>query len=100
VNSDRYMRIVLSIIAVALVLLAVQPWLAGSRWLGTIRPDAAQAQTAEAKYDVAVPKTWGKFVAYSNNNLLLEAPDGTLRIVDVEGRMPEYPKVKVRIRWQ
>ena len=25
---------------------------------------------------------------YSNNNLLLEAPDQTLRIVDVEGKAP------------
>jgi hypothetical protein len=38
-------------------------------------------------------------VSYSNNNLLLEAPDG-MRIVDVEGKAPEYPKVKVFIRWQ
>jgi len=100
VNSDRYTRIVLSVIAAALVLLAAQPWLAGARWLGAVRPDAAHAQTSAAKYEVGVPKSWGKFVAYSNNNLLLEAPDGTMRIVDVEGKMPEYPKVKVLIRWQ
>jgi hypothetical protein len=31
--------------------------------------------------------------------LLLEAPDGW-RIVDVEGKAPEYPKVKALIRWQ
>ena len=37
---------------------------------------------------------------YTNNNLLLEAQDQTLRIVDVEGKAPEYPKVKVLIRWQ
>jgi hypothetical protein len=52
------------------------------------------------KYEVAVPKDWGKFVGFSNNNLLLEAPDKSLRIVDVEGKAPEYPKVKAHIRWQ
>ena len=99
-NADRYTRIVLGVIAVALVVIAAQPWLSGAGWLGALRPEAVQAQTAAAKYEVGVPKSWGKFVAYSNNNLLLEAPDGTMRIVDVEGKMPEYPKVKVLIRWQ
>lgn len=95
---DRYTKVVLSVIAVALVALVVQSWTPSL--LDRVRPDAAQAQTATPKYDVAVPKSWGKFVGYSNNNLLLEAPDGTLRIVDVEGKAPEYPKVKVVIRWQ
>jgi hypothetical protein len=49
---------------------------------------------------VTVPKAWGKLVGFSNNNLLLEAPDQTLRIVDVEGKAPEYPKLKSLIRWQ
>jgi hypothetical protein len=39
-------------------------------------------------------------VAYSNNNLLVQAQDGSMRIVDVEGKPPEYPKVKVLIRWE
>ena len=33
-----------------------------------------------------MPKAWGKYVAYSNNNLLLQAQDGSMRIVDVEGK--------------
>ena len=49
---------------------------------------------------MVVPKDWGKLVAFGNNNLLLEAPDKSLRIVDVEGKAPEYPKVKAHIRWQ
>ena len=63
-------------------------------------PGAAQAQTAAAKYEVTVPKAWGKFIAFSNNNLLLEAPDQTFRIVDVEGKAPEFPKVKAQIKFQ
>ena len=46
-----------------------------------------------------MPKSWGKFIGFSNNNLLLEAADGW-RIVDVEGKPPEYPKVKVLVRFQ
>lgn len=89
---DRYTKAVLTVIAGALTVIAVRPFVPS--------PDPAQAQTATAKYDVAIPRAWGKYVAYGDNNLLLEAPDGTLRIVDVEGRSPEYPKVKVLIRWQ
>jgi hypothetical protein len=90
---DRYTKVVLTVIAVALAVIAVRPW------LPALQPADVQAQTVTPKYDVTIPKAWGKYVGYSNNNLLLEAPDG-MRIVDVEGRAPEYPKVKVFIRWQ
>jgi len=96
--ADRYTKCVLTVIAVALSLIAVRPWLPDSGWLGAMRPAPAQAQGA--KYEVSVPKAWGKFVAFSNNNLLLESPDQTMRVVDVEGKAPEYPKLKVVIRWQ
>ena len=98
--ADRYTKAVLTVIAVALVMIAVRPWFSEFGLLSAVRPDPAHAQSAVAKYEVTVPKAWGKFVAYSNNNLLLEAPDQSMRIVDVEGKAPEYPKVKVLIRWQ
>jgi hypothetical protein len=94
---DRYTKVVLSVIAVALVALAAQPWM--PMLLGALRPDPALAQISAPKYDVVVPKAWGKFIGFSNNNLLLEASDG-MRIVDVEGKPPEYPKVKVLVRFQ
>ena len=97
---DRYTKVVLTVIAVALVMLALRPWLAGPTLLEAVRPEPALAQTSLAKYEVTVPKAWGKFLAFSNNNLLLEAPDQSLRIVDVEGKAPEYPKLKALIRWQ
>jgi hypothetical protein len=85
------------VIAAALVVIAARPL--APALLERARPDSAQAQTITPKYDVIIPKGWGKYVGYSNNNLLLEAPDGW-RIVDVEGKAPEYPKVKALIRWQ
>jgi hypothetical protein len=90
VGTDRYIKTVLTIIALALSVLAVRPWL----------PEPGQAQAQVPRYEVSLPKDWGKLVAFSNNNLLLEAPDKSLRIVDVEGKSPEYPKIKVHIRWQ
>jgi hypothetical protein len=95
VTVDRYTKTVLTVIAVALALIAVRPWLPPSGGLEVFRPDAAHAQAA--RYEVTVPKAWGKIVAFSNNNLLLESQD-VMRIVDVEGKAPEYPKVKVQIR--
>jgi hypothetical protein len=97
---DRSTKALLAVIALALGVIAVRPWLPPAGWLDAVGPERALAQTPAPKYDIAVPKAWGKLVAYSNNNLLLEAADGTLRVVDVEGRAPEYPKVKVLIRWQ
>jgi hypothetical protein len=89
--TDRYVKTVLTVIAVALVAIAAQ------LWHDQLRPSAVEAQTA--KYEVGVPRAWGKLVGFSDNNLLLEGPDG-LRIVDVEGREPEHPKVKVLVRWK
>jgi hypothetical protein len=97
---DRYTKAVLTVIAVALAALAARPWLPAPGWPAGLRPGAAHAQTVAPKYEVTLPKAWGKLVGFSNNNLLLEGPDQTLRIVDVEGRAPEFPKIKVQIRWQ
>ncbi len=98
--ADRFVKIVLTVIAVALVTIAARPWLVDSDWFAATRPSPAHAQAPAAKYEVTVPKAWGKFIAFSNNNLLLEASDGSWRVVDIEGRAPEYPKIKVLIRWQ
>jgi hypothetical protein len=89
--TDRYVKAMLTIIALALVAIAAH------LWQGQLRPSVVEAQTA--KYEVGIPRAWGKLAGFSNNNLLLESSDG-LRIVDVEGREPEYPKVKVHVRWK
>lgn len=94
---DRFSKIVLTVIAAALVIIAARPLVPSV--LERVQPQVAQAQTITPKYEVVVPKAWGKFIAFSNNNLLLEGSDGW-RIVDVEGKAPEYPKVKALIRFQ
>ncbi len=99
-NVDRYTKLVLTVIAAALVALAARPWLPASRLEQLVRVDEARAQTLAPKYEVAIPRAWGKILAFSNNNLLMEGPDQTLRVVDIEGKAPEYPKIKALIRWQ
>jgi hypothetical protein len=99
-SLDRYTKAVLTVAALALAIIAARPWLPDGTPLSVLRPEPALAQGAAPKYEVTVPKAWGKLIAFSNNNLLLEASDGTWRIVDVEGKSPEYPKVKAQIRWQ
>lgn len=98
-NLDRYVKGLLTVIAIALVVIAVRPWLPASDVLDVVRPVVAEAQSGAPKYEVTVPKSWGKLVGLSSNNLLLESSEG-LRVVDVEGKAPEYPRVKVMIRWQ
>src|SRR5262245_21184495 len=97
---DRYTKMVLTVIAVALAVIAVRPWLPESRWLAVVTPGPALAQLPGPKYEFTMPRAWGKFIAFSNNTLLLEAPDQTWRIIDTEGRPPEYPKLKTLIHWQ
>jgi len=98
--ADRYTKALLTVIAVALLVIAARPWLPEAGWTSVVLPHSAQAQTTTPKYEVTVPKAWGKFVGFSNNNLLLETPDGIMRVVDVEGRAPEFPKIKALIHWQ
>ena len=99
-SLDRYTKAVLTVVALALAVIAARPWLPDGAPLSALRPQSALAQSAAPKYEVTVPKAWGKLLAFSNNNLLLEASDGTWRIVEVEGKAPEYPRVKVQLRWQ
>jgi hypothetical protein len=93
-HLDRYTKLVLTVIALALT------GLAAHAWLDRLAPPAAEAQTAAPKYEVSLPRSWGKIVYFSNGNLLMESSDGTMRLVDLEGKSPEYPKVKVQVRWQ
>src|SRR5215471_17226160 len=97
---DRYSKVVLTVIAAALVVIAARPLLPETGLRAWLLPEVAQAQTAAPRYEVTIPKAWGKFVGFSNNNVLLEGPDHVMRIVDVEGRAPEYPKVKIQIKWE
>jgi len=95
---DGYTKAVLTVIAGALVAIALNPWIGGGAWRSAVTPGAAEAQIA--RYELSVPRAFGKLVGFSNGNLLLEAPDGSLRVVDVDGKPPEYPKVKALVHWK
>jgi hypothetical protein len=98
-RTDGYVKVMLTIVAVATTAIAVALWTPPAGWLASVRPNSAEAQ-AVAQYDVVVPKAWGKIVGYSNANLLMEDREGVMREIDVRGKMPEFPKVKSIIRFQ
>lgn len=96
---DRYTKGVLTIIAIALILMTLGPWLDSPLWREIFGPAPAEAQGSIPQFENTIPKAWGKVIGYSPGNILLEAPDGVLREVDIRGSGPEYPKVKVLARW-
>jgi hypothetical protein len=96
---DRYTKAVLTAIAVALVAIAARPLLPEWGWSDALQLTPAQAQTMAAR-EATIPKTWGKFISYGAGNLLLEGSDKSLRIVDLDGKPPEYPKLKWIIKFE
>ena len=96
---DRYTKAVLTVIAVALVVIAVRPYVSGSGLTTALQVAPAQAQSMAAR-EATIPKTWGKYVSYSGGNLQLEGPDKSIRIVDLDGKPPEDPKLKWIIKFE
>ena len=96
---DRYTKAVLTVIAVALGVIAARPWLPESGWPDALRLAPAQAQSMAVR-EATIPKAWGKFHSYGAGNLLLEGSDKSLRIVDLDGKPPEYPKMKWIIKFE
>ena len=98
-TMDRYAKAVLTLIALALAVIAVRPMLPESGWPDAFRAAPAQAQSMAAR-EATIPKSWGKFMSYSSGNLLLEGPDRSVRVVDLDGKPPEYPKMKWIIKFE
>jgi len=96
---DRYTKAVLTVIAVALVVIAARPLLPASGWPDALQLAPAQAQSMAAR-EATIPKSWGKFVSYSGGNLQLEGSDRSVRIGDLDGKPPEYPKLKWIIKFE
>jgi len=88
---DAYAKAVLTVIAIALVAIAANPWLQ--------RFSLSSAEAQEARYVVTVPKAWGKIIGFSNNNLLMEDREGTFRSVDLEAKS-EATRLKVLLKMQ
>jgi hypothetical protein len=96
---DRYTKAVLTVIAVALVVIAARPYFTSTSWPQVRKVSPADAQSMAAR-EATIPKTWGKYMSYGGGNLLLEGPDKSFRIVDLDGKPPEYPKLKWIIKFE
>src|SRR5262245_52533129 len=96
---DRYTKAVLTLIALALLVIAARPYLPSTSWPQVVKVSPAEAQTA-APRDATIPKAWGKFVSYGGGNLLLDRGDKSFSIVDLDGKPPEYPKLKWIIKFE
>ena len=96
---DRYTKAVLTVIAVALVVIATRPYPPSTSWPQVLKVTPAQAQTMAAR-EATIPKTWGKYLSYGGGNLLLEGPDKSFRIVDLDGKPPEFPKLKWILKFE
>ena len=69
---DRYTKVVLTVIALALVVIAVRPFLTESGWPELLSIATAQAQLPAGVREATIPKAWGKYVGYQSGNLLFE----------------------------
>jgi hypothetical protein len=96
---DRYTKAVLTVIAVALIVIAARPYVPSTNWPQVLKMSPAEAQSMAAR-EATIPKTWGKYQSYSGGNLQLEGPDKSIRIVDLDGKPPEYPKLKWIIKFE
>lgn len=86
---DRYLRGVLTVIAVALSAIAL------NAWLTTVGLPRAEAQGA--KYDISIPKSWGKVVGFAGGDVLFEDHEGNLRQVETYGKGSDFPRIKVNV---
>lgn len=86
---DRYTKAVLTVIAAALTAIALNPW------LQTISLRSAEAQIGPPRFEAALPKAWGKVINFGGGDVMLEDKDGVLRQIEVAGKPPEYPKLKL-----
>src|SRR5262249_16734682 len=55
---DRYSKIILTVIAIALIVIAARPLLPEAELRAWLLPEVAQAQTPAPKYEVTIPKAW------------------------------------------
>lgn len=70
---DRYTKVVLTVIALALVALVFRP-------LVEARPAGAQSPTLDlSQKTVIIPREWGRFVGVSDKLAYFEADDGRIR---------------------
>ena len=79
---DRYTKVMLTVIALALAAIASRPW-----------GQLAWPTSAEAQAEFALPKAWGRLVTVYNMEWFFEAADGAIRVYRADTRaVVTYPR--------
>ena len=89
---DRYTKAALTVIAIALVVIAARPFLAESGLPDALRLAQAQAQVPRESREATIPKAWGKYVTYQSGNLLLEDPTARCASSTWTASRPSIPR--------
>src|SRR2546426_1966022 len=85
-RTDVYTKTVLTVLAAAFVVIALNPWIAPTHL--RVASSEAEAQHAPPIESLWVPKDFGKVVGFTMGMILFEASDGTLRQFVGPGRWP------------
>src|SRR2546430_16442173 len=94
---DRYTKAVLTVIAVALVVIAVRPYFSGSAVTSALQVAPAQAQTSAVR-EATIPKAWGgNYIGYGGGHPLPEGPDKTFPVLDLDRQPPEVSQLAWRV---
>ena len=94
--ADRYTKIALTVIALALTVLALRPFLlprivtAGDLDAVFRDPKAIASDANPRKVDV--PRAWGRLAGASDRSLFFEASDGTIRNYPVSGTWTQWTR--------
>jgi hypothetical protein len=82
--SDRYVKTVLTVIALALAILALNPWITTAQ----VFKEGGTAPALDPLPPQAMPKGWGRVAGVTVDKwLVFEAADGTVRIVALGGKV-------------
>ena len=88
---DRYTKIVLTVIALALTALALRPFLLPR--VVTAGEGSRAGLDFSSPQTIDVPRSWGGFVAASDNFPFFESPEGTIRKQPVVGGLgPQWAR--------
>ena len=90
---DGYTKAALTVIAAALTVVALNPWITPARWESAILPQSAEAQARNciSVSRETVREAWGKLAAVTRSHLVFEAND-VIRLASISAYQAATPE--------